>query len=58
MKKKRTGAGEAKENLRSSSSTSQDKWIKFEPHGKQNLYSIKTTRSKIQHGGHRPPLLF
>jgi hypothetical protein len=38
----------------------QDKWIKFEPHGKQNLYFIKTTRSKTQpvNGGHRPPSLF
>jgi hypothetical protein len=42
------------------STTSQDKWIKFEPHGKQNLYFIKTTRSKTQpvHGGHRHPSLF
>jgi hypothetical protein len=58
--KSRTGAGETKENPRSSSSTSQDKWIKFESHGKQNLYSIKTMRSKIQlvHGDHRSPSLF
>jgi hypothetical protein len=37
-----------------------DKWTKFEPHGKQNLYSIKTTRFKIQsvHGVHRHPSLF
>jgi hypothetical protein len=46
--------------FRFESSTSQDKWIKFEPHGKQNLYFIKTTRPKTQpvHGGHCPPSLF
>jgi hypothetical protein len=45
--------------FRSRGSTSQDKWIKFEPHGKQNLYFIKTMRPKIQsvHGGHRHPSL-